>query len=155
MPSVNLMPITDRDSKDAPVWLRTALTKQRRSKALATSDYHCRLQRTQHRYRSRRRRSENRFLGEPTNETLPRAATDCAVRSRREYIPIQTLVSDKESFLQKRVLVSLAYLARPKRSTPMFGNAAIAAGQTYHIRTKLVLIVDTDVVAIVVPRRYK
>lgn len=36
----------------------------------------------------------------------------------------------------------------------MFGNAAIAAGQTYHIKTKLALVADTDVVAIVVPRRY-
>jgi hypothetical protein len=36
----------------------------------------------------------------------------------------------------------------------MFGNAAIVADQTYLIRTKLVLLVDMGVVAIVVPQKY-
>jgi hypothetical protein len=46
------------------------------------------------------------------------------------------------------------YVARPRKDIPMFGNAAIVADQTYHIRTKLVLLVDMGVVAIVVPRKY-
>jgi len=76
------------------------------------------------------------------------------MRSRHGHTPIHTLVSGKKGLLGQWVIVSLTYAIRPKSDTHMFGNAAIAAGQTYHIKTKLALVADTDVVAIVVPRRY-
>jgi len=76
------------------------------------------------------------------------------MRSRRKYTPIYTLVSGKEGFLRKQFIVALTYVIRPRNDTLMSGSVAIVVGQTYHIRTKLVLLVDMDVVATVVPQRY-
>jgi hypothetical protein len=51
-------------------------------------------------------------------------------------------------------MVVLAYVPRLRKDTHMSGNAVIAVGQTYHTRTKLVLVVGMGVVATVLPPKY-
>lgn len=142
------------DSKEAPGWLRTVFTKRRHHTARVAQGYRDHSHRAQHRYRTAKIRSDNECVGECVFEAALWAAMGWTMRSRRKYTPIYTLVSGKEGFLRKQFIVALTYVIRPRNDTLMSGSVAIVVGQTYHIRTKLVLLVDMDVVATVVPQRY-
>ena len=124
------------DTREARGWLRTVFTKQQHCTARATQGYSAHLHRALHRYRTGRRRTDIDRADEHVSEMVPRAMLGWAMQSRCEHIPIQTLVSGKEGFLRKRIIVALTYVVRPKNDTHMFGNAAIVADQTYRIRTK-------------------
>jgi hypothetical protein len=52
-------------------------------------------------------------------------------------------------------MVLLAYVLRPRRNIRIFGIAASAMSETYHIRPKLVLIAGSGVGAIVPQQKYR
>lgn len=149
MSTVGLQCITNQDPREAPGWLLTILTKQQRCTTRAAQGFRDRLHRAQHRCVPNRTRTDSLRFDEHVAGALPQVATGRTLRSRREQTPIHTLVSDEESFLQKLIMVSLTYVSRGRRNTPMFGNAVIAVGQAYHIRTKPVLVVGMGAAATV------
>ena len=154
MSTARLQSTTDPAPTEAQGWLHTVFARQRHLTAHATQGYRDRLRCARYRYRTRRRQKENECLEEHVAEALPRATTGWTIRDEGGHLPIQTLVSNKKSSLKQRVTVSSTDVARPRKDIPMFGNAVIAADQTYHIRTKLVLVVGMGVVEIVVPQKY-
>jgi hypothetical protein len=97
--TASLQHLTTRDPKKAPGWLDTVVANQRRITARATQGYQNRLRCAQHRYRTNRRRTDNKRLEQHVAETLAPVATEGPMRGRCEHIPIQTLVSIEESFL--------------------------------------------------------